>query len=124
MNHMRTCAMALSLVMNTPALADTKPSESTTTRVKPAADPTMPNWYGLKKITSSSSAGAARLDSIIWATDRRLAIINGQIKREGDRVGSQTITQILADRVVLRAASGKVKSLRLAKKNNKKKVQR
>jgi hypothetical protein len=47
-----------------------------------------------------------RVDSILIAGDRRLAIVDGAIVGVGDAVGSRTVAQVHAGAVVLREPSG------------------
>ena len=42
------------------------------------------------------------LDSILTSNDRRVAVINGEAVREGDRIGNAQIRRIGEDRVLLR----------------------
>jgi len=70
----------------------------------PFADPTQP------PAMSDSVAGAAssgtRIESILIAPDRRLAIIDGQQVTVGSRVGSGIVVRITETEVVLRGNEG------------------
>jgi hypothetical protein len=46
------------------------------------------------------------VNSILVAPDRRLAVVAGEIVREGDAVGPRTLIRIEPDAVVLREPSG------------------
>jgi hypothetical protein len=46
------------------------------------------------------------VNSILVAPDRRLAVLNGEIVREGDAVGPRVVVRIERGAVVLREPSG------------------
>lgn len=70
-------------------------------------DPMRPSHAPRTKNSSPTgvSAPSYRLDSIIIASDRRLAMINGRHLGEGDRIGRATVTRIEATRVILRTGT-------------------
>ena len=71
----------------------------------PFADPTQP-----PAVRGSGDASAApsgpRIESILIAPDRRLAVINGQQVTIGSRVGSSAVVRITETEVVVRGADG------------------
>ncbi|MFH1190692.1 MAG: hypothetical protein V1670_00640 [Candidatus Omnitrophota bacterium] len=53
-------------------------------------------------ITSEKAlSGEVDLTGILWDKDKPLAIINGDIIKKGERLGSKTIIEIKRDRVIL-----------------------
>jgi MSHA biogenesis protein MshK len=61
---------------------------------------------------ASAAAGAARLESVLIAPDRRIAVINGQQYTEGGRLGDGRILRISESEVVIRH-SGRDEVLKL-----------
>lgn len=74
-------------------------------------DPTLPNWFGLTKTKKKSSSLV--LNSLVTGSQRRLAVINGELMREGDTHKGFTLDQILEDRVLITRKSGKKQVLKL-----------
>lgn len=74
-------------------------------------DPTQPNWFGvnIKRKTQRSLI----LNSLVTGAKRRIAIINGELLREGDSYRGLRLTQILNDRVLLKNSAGKIITLKL-----------
>ncbi len=77
------------------------------------SDPMRPNWYGLKQ-TSKANSHTPELSSIIASDDRRLAVINGQVMREGERKNGLLLRQVLPDRVLVVTADQQLRALKLA----------
>jgi MSHA biogenesis protein MshK len=71
----------------------------------PFADPTQPPAARAAGEGSEAPAGP-RIESILIAPDRRLAVINGQQVTIGSRVGSAAVVRITETEVVLRGAEG------------------
>lgn len=79
----------------------------------PLTDPTRPNWYGLKaKVTKA--ANALELNSIIISAHRRLAVINGELMREGEERKGLLLKEVLKDRVLVQTPNDGLKALRLS----------
>jgi MSHA biogenesis protein MshK len=90
MAHRLTAALLLALAMLPPAAA------------APFADPTRPPRLGAVE----TSSAAVRLESILIAPDRRIAIINGQQLTVGSRFGDGHVLQITESEVVIRRPQG------------------
>jgi hypothetical protein len=75
--------------------ARTRTDRGTAGAVRPLAG-------GMKPLT----APVPQVNSILVAPDRRLAVVAGEIVREGDRVGPRTLIRIEPDAIVLREPSG------------------
>ncbi|MEA3192432.1 MAG: biosis protein MshK [Betaproteobacteria bacterium] len=71
----------------------------------PFADPTQPPTVRSAAEGSEVPSGP-RIESILIAPDRRLAVINGQQVTIGSRVGSAAVVRITETEVVLRGAEG------------------
>src|SRR4051812_10334703 len=75
----------------------------TAAQAAPFADPTRP-----PNIVDSGSAGlpavGPRLESVLIASDRRVAVISGQQVRLGDKFGDGRVVRITASEVVIRTA--------------------
>lgn len=54
-----------------------------------------------------SAKAAARLQSVLISPRRRVAVIDGRVVREGERVGDATLVAIAASHVVLQRAEGR-----------------
>ena len=69
----------------------------------PFADPTQP-----PAITPGEpgSAGGQRVESILIAPDRRLAVVGGQQVTIGSRIGAGTVVRISETEVVVRGGDG------------------
>ena len=71
----------------------------------PFGDPTQPP--ALRDAGDASMAsGGPRVESILIAPDRRLAVINGEQVTVGSRVGSGAVVRITDTEVVVRGADG------------------
>lgn len=77
------------------------------------SDPTRPNWYGLQAKVQHDPKKPT-LNSIITSDDRRLAVINGALMREGERNKGLLLQEVLTDRVLVVTADNKLQALRLA----------
>jgi MSHA biogenesis protein MshK len=77
----------------------------------PFADPTQPPATSDVDVSTGRLAGP-RIESILIAPDRRLAVISGQQVTVGSRVGSAAVVRITETEVVLRGAEGE-QTLRL-----------
>lgn len=66
------------------------------------ADPTRPDNY---RSPTAASDRAFALSAIFVSGERRVAVLNGQLLRVGDRLGDAEVVRIDDDRVVLRAGS-------------------
>lgn len=84
-------------------------------RTPQLTDPTQPNWFGVGK--KSAAPKGPVLNSLVTGPQRRIAVINGDLMREGDTRHGITIEEILDDRVLIRNAAGKKKVLKLRKSN-------
>lgn len=78
---------------------------------KRLVDPTRPNWFGAKK--GKSKSGNLVLNSLVTSPQRRIAVINGELMREGDTKRGITLKQILSDRVLIVSKNGKKRALKL-----------
>ena len=83
---------------------------------KELIDPTQPNWFGLKT-AKKKNANTLRLDSLVRGSQRRLAVINGVMMREGDTKNGITVQSIFEDRVLVRTQTGKKHTLKLKTSN-------
>lgn len=61
------------------------------------ADPTRP--ADTRPATTGESLNSVRVEAILQADGRRLAIVNGKVVRAGDRVGPIQILEVRADGV-------------------------
>ena len=78
-------------------------------------DPTQPPGTALVAIVESVKPQAAlTLDSILYGVDRRLAVINGKVLAEGDRVADVEVLEISRDSVRI-SRGGSPSRLQLAK---------
>ena len=74
------------------------------------ADPTRP--ADARPTTHGESLKAFRLEAILQSGERRIAIVNGQVVRAGDRIGAIRILEVNADGVrYLRAGESHVARL-------------
>lgn len=78
-------------------------------RAAPFADPTQPPARGLGE---AGTPAGQRVESILIAPDRRLAVVNGQQVLIGSRIGAGTVVRITETEVVVRGAEGE-QTLRL-----------
>ena len=78
------------------------------------SDPMRPSWYGLKARSKGSSKDP-QLSSIIASEERRLAVINVTLMREGDRKNGVLLRQVLPDRVLVVTADQRLRALKLSK---------
>ncbi len=78
----------------------------------PFADPTRPPAAIEPGDLASSSLGAPRLESVLIAPDRRVAVISGQQVTLGGKVGTGEVVRITETEVVIRGAEG-VETLKL-----------
>ncbi len=78
------------------------------------SDPMRPNWYGLKA-KAKKLPRIPELSSIIASDDRRLAVINGKVMREGERKNGVLLRQVLPDRVLVVTADRQLHALKLSK---------
>ncbi|MBL4827213.1 MAG: hypothetical protein JKY66_05795 [Spongiibacteraceae bacterium] len=69
------------------------------------ADPTRPAHYHSKK-----SKAPLKLESILFSNTRKVAVINGSLVTEGDRIEDSTVLKINKDRVRLKR-NGKITEL-------------
>lgn len=76
----------------------------------PFADPTRPP--GAIEGERAAAAGGPRLESVLIAPDRRIAVINGQEVTIGSRFGDGEVVRITEDEVLIRKADGEA-SLKL-----------
>jgi len=73
------------------------------------SDPTRPTDPSLYFGNSDNrSEGEWSLQSILYASNRRVAVINGTRVREGDRIGSARVVRIQDSQVVLNAGGRKL----------------
>lgn len=76
-------------------------------------DPTRPPGAATAAAAPGAEAPApTRLESVLIAPDRRIAVISGQQVRPGGRVGDATVVSITEGAVVLRGPGG-LETLRL-----------
>jgi hypothetical protein len=72
-------------------------------------DPTRPaNYAG----STSSAKRSLKLESILYSTDRRVAVISGKVLAEGDSIENKIVTAITKDAVTL-TSNGKALILKL-----------
>ena len=69
----------------------------------PFADPTQPP---VVSDSIGAATGGTRIESILIAPDRRVAVISGQQVTIGSRLGSGTVVRITETEVVVRGAEG------------------
>lgn len=55
----------------------------------------------------ASAKGAARLQSVLISPGRRVAVIDGRVFRQGERVGDATLVAISESHVVLQGPGGR-----------------
>jgi len=82
-----------------PAAESTTGDESTELVTSPLTDPTRPNWY--KQATKKKKSPPMVLNSLVNGPQRRIAVISGELMREGDNHRGFTLEQILEDRVLM-----------------------
>ncbi len=70
------------------------------------SDPTRPWAYQAPPSRMSGTPRAPLLTSVMIAPDRRVAVIAGQVVREGERVGNLQVIAIEPDRVRVRGPRG------------------
>lgn len=71
----------------------------------PFADPTRPPGQA-EPGADAAQSGALRVESILIAPDRRIAIVNGREVAIGSQVGDARVVQISESEVVIRSARG------------------
>jgi MSHA biogenesis protein MshK len=71
----------------------------------PFADPTRPPDFVPADAAPGVSAGS-RLESVLIAPDRRIAVIGGQQVRLGEKFGDGRVVRITESEVVIRTAEG------------------
>jgi len=71
----------------------------------PFADPTRPPDYAPADAAPGVSGGS-RLESVLIAPDRRVAVIGGQQVRLGEKFGDGRVVRITESEVVIRTADG------------------
>jgi len=64
--------------------------------------------------SAESPASDARLETILYAPDRAVALIDGQVVQVGDGVRGAKVVEISPIRVLLRDEQGRVRPLFLA----------
>jgi hypothetical protein len=69
--------------------------------------------YGFSSGNKVGESAALYLGGIFISQERRTALINGQVVKEGDVVGGREVTAIRQEEVVLTSASGSEVTLRL-----------
>jgi len=82
-------------------------------------DPTQPNWHGLSKAKKANSGPV--LNSLVTGPQRRIAVINGVLMREGEKGRGFTLEQIMDDSVLVTTKSGKQRVLSLGRSSSFKK---
>ena len=78
----------------------------------PFNDPTRPPVISETPAESGGTAGGPRLESVLIAPDRRIAVINGQQVVVGARVGAGQVVSISETEVVIRGG-GRSQTLKL-----------
>lgn len=78
----------------------------------PFADPTRPPIAAEPAGISGGSLGAPRLESVLIAPDRRIAVIDGQQVTLGARIAGGQVVRITETEVVIRGAE-RLETLRL-----------
>jgi MSHA biogenesis protein MshK len=71
----------------------------------PFADPTRPPG-ALENLAGAAAPGAPRLESVLIAPDRRVAVISGQQVTVGSRFGDGRVVRITESEVVIRTPGG------------------
>jgi len=79
---------------------------ATAARAAPFADPMRPPSAAGIDAPGPTSADGPRLESVLIAPDRRIAVINGQQVSVGGKVGSGEVVRITESEVVIRGAGG------------------
>lgn len=75
---------------------------------QPLADPMRPPAAAAASPEpGEATKGAARLQSVLISPSRRVAVIDGRVVREGERVGDATLVSIAASHVLLRGPGGR-----------------
>jgi MSHA biogenesis protein MshK len=77
-----------------------------TAQAAPFADPTQPPARGAGE---AGALSGPRVESILIAPDRRLAVVNGQQVTVGSRFGAGTVVRITETEVVVRGSEGEQK---------------
>lgn len=70
-------------------------------------DPTRPMGVTKRQASGPVAEPVYRLEGLIVAAGRRQALINGQLRSQGERFGRTTVVSIQADQVVLDVAGQK-----------------
>src|SRR5438045_2887446 len=70
----------------------------------PFADPTQPP--GTTALAADATSDGPRLESILIAPDRRLAVINGDQVTVGSKIGAGAVVRITETEVVIRGGGG------------------
>jgi MSHA biogenesis protein MshK len=76
-------------------------------------DPTRPPLLS-HPVAKAAPVAVQRLTAVLFSEDRRVAVIDGHVLREGDRVGNAIIKQITNDSVTLNR-TGRTEVMRLPK---------
>lgn len=106
--------MAHDIFANPTTTSDAKSIQTNTDETETSlVDPTRPNWFGINK--SKQTSGKLALNSLVMSPQRRIAVINGELMREGDTKLGITLDSILHDRVLIRTKNGKKRVLKLDK---------
>lgn len=82
----------------------------------PFADPTRPPRA--PETDRAAAAGGPRLESVLIAPDRRVAVISGQQVTVGSRFGDAEVVRITESEVLIRGPAG-VESLKLLPRDDK-----
>lgn len=79
-------------------------SAAAVVQAAPFADPMRPP--SILESAVPMAAGGPRLESVLIAPDRRIAVINGQQVTVGGKVGAAEVVRITESEVVIRSAEG------------------
>lgn len=99
---MRTIALFLILALTATALAQGEPPDPT----RPPTPAEVAAWFGSG--AEQQQQAPFRLQSILLAPKRRIAIIDGQRLRVGERLGNAEVRTIEPGRVVLERAGERI----------------
>ena len=114
--------MLIALIQSTGVSGQELPPLASNTGDRTLTDPTRPNWYGVS--TSKTQSKQPVLNSLVTGPQRRIAVINGELMREGESRHGFALVEILEDRVLIRTKSGNKKVLKLKKSDYRAKVAR
>ena len=111
----RTTMTSIPTASRVPEQVASVSNESEQARMRPIGHSTKPRSVDATVVEDVTKGSPIRpeptLESILYATDRKLAIIDGQIVEEGDQVEGGIVSEITPEAVSVRDPGGRVKRL-------------